>query len=125
MQERRAYPRLKERAAVALTLDAELAPEPRELGWNAAFCPATDLSIGGIQVELHERLPQDSSVKMEIALEKPDEVFVHSGRVAWVHDVVDGVAYATGIAFADANGSRLDVWRGALMARYGAAAVAS
>lgn len=123
MDERRKYPRMRESATVSLTVATELGMHPSELGWRASFCSAADISMGGVRLSLHDRLLEGSRVTMDIALEDPDEVFIRSGKVAWVRDLDEGFSYTTGIAFADANSRRFDSWREALVTRYGTSAV--
>jgi len=124
VDERRKYFRLRDGVTVALTTDNEFGEERSDLGWRASFCSTRDLSLGGLQIDLHDSLPRGSRVKLDIALADPDQIFARTGKVAWVRNVDKGFSYRTGIAFADAIGGRTDAWRDALLARYGESAIA-
>jgi hypothetical protein len=120
MQTKRAFPRLKERDNVAVTvLCAAGSPE---LEGRTFFCTTDDISGGGLRFSNHTRIPEGSTLELRVTCSHPLRAFRHIGRVAWVNEVPEDRPYAEGVQFTGTPLATLIAWKDGLAKRMTTAA---
>jgi hypothetical protein len=79
--EQRAYPRLDETDAVTVTVLS--APAARDMEQRTFACPSRDLSVAGLSIAVHSRMPVGAVLRLRVEMTEPIETFEHVGRVVW------------------------------------------
>ena len=109
MDDRRAYPRLREKDSVVVTVLS--APEVPELENKTFFCTSEDLSSGGLKLRLSTHVPVGAVLGLRVAFTLPLGTFRHIGRVAWSEEGTDSKACLVGVEFTYTLSGRAAAWK--------------
>ena len=108
MEDNRRHKRLPEENRVAVTVvSAQNAPE---LEGQTFFCPTSDLSAGGLKLNVPTPLPSGSLVELRVAITRPLRSFMHEGEVRWTRESAGKFPYSIGIKFTRLEGPNRALW---------------
>ena len=115
MDNRRRHPRTPSHDTALLTVGRGNRSHSNS---GAHFCSISDLSLGGLRVDLETKLQTGTGVAILVVFSAPEERLTRLGKVAWVCEADADHPYDTGLAFSDAGAAQSHVWRDAMIRRF-------
>jgi hypothetical protein len=109
MRDRRRYPRIPSKNAAVLTVHA--GPGPEDLVGRVLGCTTEDISLGGVRLQVSEKIEPGSLLELRVAAVSPPGVFLLKGRAAWTHESGSPGSWFLGIDAALSEEKNLVAWR--------------
>lgn len=109
MVERRANTRLKEEDRVAVTILR--AADIPEIEGATFFCSTEDISVNGLRLSMHRRLPVGAELRLLVAFSEPLQAFTHVGKVLWVQASDGNPTFAVGVRLWAKDELQFENWR--------------